>query len=261
MKIIKEPKIYLVGRQIIDKETVAKFLNDHEVTWATDSDVGAELLSELAGRVCYLSFGTKQGRKSNKEYLSNIIDLQHGSVLEHAVWNLVITGVSRSFSHELVRHRAGWGYSQLSQRYVDESTTDFVEPEIIVTDPELHDIWLKAVETSHKSYCDLVNKLTEKINNRYPNMDRTSRRKMARQASRSVLPNATETKIFVTANARALRHFIELRGSEYADPEIRKVAIQILKIMQVEAPNIFSDYEIYTLNDGTLGARTTHRKV
>jgi thymidylate synthase (FAD) len=84
---------------------------------------------------------------------------------------------------------------------------------------------------------------------------------MARQAARSVLPNATETIIFVTANARALRHFIELRGSQWADPEIRKVAIKILRIMQKEAPHIFGDYRIERLPDGTEVARTEHEKV
>jgi thymidylate synthase (FAD) len=91
--------------------------------------------------------------------------------------------------------------------------------------------------------------------------DRTQRRKLARQAARSVLPNATETMIFVTANGRALRHFIELRGSEWADVEIRKVALKLLEIMQREAPSMFSDYDVVTLPDGTQVVRTEHEKV
>ena len=83
-------------------------------------------LNEVAGRTCYMSFG--KGRKSNEEYLENILSSKHGSVLEHAVWNLLITGVSRALTHELVRHRAGFGYSQLSQRYVDESEARYVVP-------------------------------------------------------------------------------------------------------------------------------------
>lgn len=261
MNIIREPKVYLMGRQQIDSSEVERFLSDHGTTWATDSEVGAELICEVAGRVCYMSFGTKQGRRSNAEYMANIIGSEHGSVLEHAVWNLLITGVSRSFTHELVRHRAGWGYSQLSQRFVDESTADFIEPDIIASDPEMHDIWLEAIKTAQRAYCQLVERLAAKIEREYPHLDRTTKRKMARQSARSVLPNATETKIFVTANARALRHFIELRASPFAEVEMRKVAVKILQIMQKEAPNIFSDYEIYRLEDGTLGARTSHRKV
>ena len=91
--------------------------------------------------------------------------------------------------------------------------------------------------------------------------EKTLRRKLARQAARSVLPNATETKIFVTGNARAIRHFVELRGSEHADVEIRKVAVAMLRIMQREAPSMFSDYELVPLADGSFATRTEHPKV
>jgi thymidylate synthase (FAD) len=99
------------------------------------------------------------------------------------------------------------------------------------------------------------------VEQRYPDMSRTSKRKMARQAARSVLPNATETKIFVTANARALRHFIELRGSAAAEPEIRGVAVKLLQIMRRESPNLFDDIQLVTLEDGSLGTSTAHHKV
>src|SRR5205085_802877 len=111
---------------------------------------------------------------------------------------------------------------------------------------------------SHQAYMKLVEKLQEVYKDE---TDRTLRRKLARQAARSVLPNATETKIFVTANARALRHFIELRASRHAEVEIRKLAVQVLKILQSEAPHIFSDYQLVPLPDGTFEATTPHRKV
>ncbi len=261
MRVIREPEIYLVGRQMVDGSAVDRFLRDHETAWSTETERGAETLAEMAGRVCYMSFGAKQGRKSNAEYMANIIDSGHGSVLEHAVWNFIITGVSRSFTHELIRHRAGWGYSQLSQRYVDESTADFVEPDIIAEDPAAHKLWRDSIEASHRAYSALVDRLSQVVEERYPEQSRTSKRKMARQAARSVLPNATETKIFVTANARALRHFVELRGSPAAEPEIRKVAVKILRIMQEEAPNIFGDIALVTLDDGSFGVAVSHHKV
>src|SRR5438874_3550342 len=97
--------------------------------------------------------------------------------------------------------------------------------------------------------------LTEKLQERFRDEpDKTLRRKLARQAARSVLPNATETKIFVTANARALRHFIELRGSRHAETEIRQLAVQVLRVMQKEAPHLFGDYELVPLPDGTFEA-------
>jgi len=194
----------------------------------------------------------------NAAYLQRILEVKHGSVLEHAVWNFIITGVSRSFTHELIRHRAGFGYSQLSQRYVDETDTDFVEPECIAADAELHEVWLAAVQDAQRAYVRLVEGLQRKF---AKVEDVTLRRKLARQAARSVLPNATETKIFVTANARALRHFIELRASEHAETEIRIVAARVLEILQREAPSIFGDYELKTLSDGMRVATTPNVKV
>ncbi len=256
MKILREPKVYLLGRQTLNSEGLKAFLEDNGFSWDTDTDVSSEQLCEIAGRLCYLSYG--KGRKTNEEYIHHLLEVGHGSVLEHAVWNFIITNVSRSLTHELVRHRIGFAYSQLSQRYVDEAETDFVEPDCIAKDEQLHKIWLETVEQTRKSYIELVGKLSEMYAD-FP--DKTMRRKLARQAARSVLPNATETKIFVTANARALRNFIELRANEAADIEIRKLAIAILKIMQKEAPNIFGDYEIYTTDDGTEAAKTKYRKV
>lgn len=256
MNIVRESQVYLVGRQTVSSEEVDRFLRDHELSWSTDTEVGAEMLCEMAGRVCYMSFG--KGRKTNAEYIANIVEVGHGSVLEHAVWSFVITGVSRSFTHELIRHRAGFGYSQLSQRYVDESTAEFIEPACIADDSELHTIWVEAVRHAHEAYCRLVEGLAEKFKDEPSG---TLRRKLARQAARSVLPNATETKIFVTGNARAWRHFVELRANEHADIEIRDVAVRILQELQKEAPSLFGDYSLEQLPDGSRVAHTAHRKV
>jgi len=257
IRIIRDPVVYLVGRQTVDDAGLDRFLADHGVAWQTDTEVAGEHLVETAGRVCYMSFA-KPRPGGNKAYLEHILEVGHGSVLEHAVWNFVITGVSRSCTHELVRHRAGWGYSQLSQRYVDESIAEYVEPDCIAQDAELHKIWLDTVAYSHQAYM----KLTERLQDTYKDEpDRTLRRKLARQAARSVLPNATETKIFVTANARALRHFVELRASRHAEVEIRKLASAMLRLLQKDAPNLFGDYELIALPDGTFEASTPHRKV
>lgn len=257
IKIIHEPTVYLLGRQVTDDAALERFLADHGVSWESDTEVAGEYLAEVAGRVCYMSFA-KPRPGGNKVYLEHILEVGHGSVLEHAVWNFLFTGVSRSLTHELIRHRAGFGYSQLSQRYVDESVAEYIEPDCIAENPELHRIWLEAVSQSHQAYMKLTERLMESFKDE---PDRTLRRKLARQAARSVLPNATETKIFVTANARALRHFIELRGNRHAEVEIRKLAVGVLKIMQQEAPNLFGDYELVALADGTHEAVTSHRKV
>jgi thymidylate synthase (FAD) len=256
VRVIREPSVYLVGRQTVAQEAIDDFLADHGVSWQTDTEVAGEHLAEVAGRLCYMSF-VKPRPGGNATYLSHILEVGHGSVLEHAVWNFIFTGCSRSLTHELVRHRH-FGYSQLSQRYVDESVAEYVEPDCIANEPELHRLWLDAVAQSHQAYLQLTEKLLDKF---HEEPDRTLRRKMARQASRSVLPNATETKIFVTGNARAFRHFIEMRASRHAEVEIRKLAVKVLQILQQEAPHIFSDYQLVPLPDGTLEAVTPHRKV
>jgi thymidylate synthase (FAD) len=256
IRVIREPTVYLVGRQQVDEGEIDRFLADHGVSWQTDSEVAGEHLAEIAGRVCYMSFA-KPRPGGNKAYIGHILEVGHGSVLEHAVWNFIFVGISRSLTHELVRHRH-MGYSQLSQRYVDESVAEYVEPDCIAADPELHRLWLEAVTHSHQAYVKLAEKLQDTFKDE---PDRTQRRKLARQAARSVLPNATETKIFVTANARALRHFIEMRASRHAEVEIRKLAVQLLHLMQKEAPHLFNDYVLQPLPDGTYEATTPHRKV
>ena len=258
MNIIREPAVYLVGRQTVDSTEIDRFLSDHDVhQWETDTSVAGEKLMEVAGRMCYMSFA-KPRPGGNHAYLDRLLSVGHGSVFEHAVWNFIITGVSRTFTHELIRHRAGFGYSQLSQRYVDESDVAFVEPDCIAEDGELHEVWRSAVEHAQEAYVKLVAGLERKFAD-VP--DKTLRRKMARQAARSALPNATETKIFVTANARALRHFIELRCNEHAETEIRAVAALVCEILQKESPNAFGDYKFTQLDDGTRAVNTEHRKV
>jgi len=257
LRVLREPTVYLVGRQTVDEAEIDRFLADHGVSWQTDTEVAGEHLAEVAGRLCYLSFARPRPG-GNQAYLDHILEVGHGSVLEHAVWNFVFVGLSRSCTHELIRHRAGWGYSQLSQRYVDESVAEYVEPDCIANDPERHRTWLAAVAQSHQAYMTLTVLLQDAFKDE---PDKTLRRKLARQAARSVLPNATETKIFATANARALRHFIELRASRHAEPEIRKLAVKVLQIMGQEAPHIFGDYQLVPLPDGTLEAVTSHRKV
>jgi len=256
--IIREPSVRLVGRLTIDETELTGFLEDEGVeSWKTDTDLAAQKLVEVAGRLCYKSYA-KPRPGGNASYLGHILEVGHGSVIEHAVYNFIITGVSRSFTHELVRHRAGWAYSQRSQRFVDEKDCSFVEPDPIAADPELHEIWLEAIKAAHLAYARLAEGLIARFSDVE---DRTLRRKKAREAARSILPNATETQIFVTANARALRHFIEARADESADAEIRKVAVAMLKILQVESPNLFGDYTMRPLPGGGESASTPYRKV
>jgi thymidylate synthase (FAD) len=256
---ITKPKVYLVGRQSVADEELARFLEDEGLTFTTDAPTAAEVLTEIAGRACYMSFG--KGRKSNREYLENILSSKHGSVLEHAVWCLLITGVSRALTHELIRHRAGFGYSQLSQRYVDESEARYVVPPLYQEDPELRQKWQQTIEGIRKAYTDLAEATNQHVQQTHPEMAPRDRRKWARQAARSILPNATETKIFVTGNSRAWRHFLELRGSPHADTEIRLLAVEVYRIFKKEALNIFQDIDLVNEPDGMPSVRVVHSKV
>jgi thymidylate synthase (FAD) len=230
---------------------------DHlPVQWLGESSDG-ERLAEFAGRLCYMSQRNPAGR-STREYLENIKRQGHGSVLEHANYSLLLEGVSRSLTHELVRHRAGFAYSQLSQRYVDESDASFVVPPAIIGDEALEGAWRSQIEGALASYVSLVHELME----RYGWVgDKVHRRKMAREAARGVLPNSTETKIVVTGNARAWRTMLELRSSEGAELEIRRLAVAVLRLLQCEAPGFFSDFEIYTADDRLEAARVGYHKV
>ena len=310
MNIITKPSVYLVGKQLLQQAELDRFLADHGATgWTTDATAAGDALAETGGRMCYQSW--KNPRPGgNAAYLQHIKEVGHGSIAEHAVWTFVFTGVSRSLLAELTRHRAGWSYSVLSQRYVDESVAEYVEPDIIAADPELHALWVETVERTHAAYVMLADKLNAKLSNtiglcnnpncfegwqadqlpavsvacptckrhhmgafypaplgrflnldQYGTTDATTRRKTARQAARSVLPNATETKIQTTANARALRHFLEQRGSRHAEPEIRKLANAMLDILAAESPALFSDYTRTPLPDGTFEITTPFPKV
>jgi thymidylate synthase (FAD) len=226
------------------------------VEWRGDASAG-ERLAEFAGRICYMSQGNP-AQRTTAEYLENIKKQGHGSVLEHAVYVLLVEGISRSCSHELVRHRAGFGYSQLSQRYVDESHAAFVVPPAILGDAALEAAWERHMVASQAAYVDAVAALMERhawIG------DKIHRRKMAREAARSVLPNATEVKIVVSGNARAWRTMLELRTSEGAELEIRRLAVACLRVLAREAPALFADFEIYTADDKQDAARVAYHKV
>jgi thymidylate synthase (FAD) len=218
-----------------------------EVPWSTDAE-GGQALAEFAGRACYQSWSKPNpSTATNAGYLRHILEVGHLSVLEHGTVTFYFTGVSRSFTHELIRHRH-FSYSQLSQRYVPEREAKMVEPDVIADDPDLHKRFVEASEAAVAAYNDLLQGLEAKFAD-IPNA--TLRRKQARQAARAVLPNATETRIVVTGNYRAWRHFIAMRASEHADVEIRELAVECLRQLQGVAPNVFDDFKISRLADGT----------
>jgi thymidylate synthase (FAD) len=218
-----------------------------DVDWTTDAD-GGQALAEFAGRACYQAWHKPNpATATNEGYLRHILEVGPLSVIEHASATFYLTGISRSLTHELIRHRH-FSYSQLSQRYVPERDAAVVEPDAIAADPELHKKFVAATEASIAAYDDLLSGLEARFADE-PNA--TLRRKQARQAARAVLPNATETRIVVTGNYRAWRHFIAMRATEHADVEIRDLAVACLRQLIAVAPNVFRDFVISKLADGT----------
>ncbi|BAS26039.1 FAD-dependent thymidylate synthase [Limnochorda pilosa] len=212
--------------------------------WTTDSSADAERLAEFAGRACYQSWKNPSGRR-NAEYLANILAHEHFSVLEHAGFTVILTGVSRSFTHEFVRHRH-LSPSQLSQRYFNEAAARAVVPPLFREDPEARAI----LEEIHQCTLDAYSRLVELANRRLSGLeDATLRRKRAREAARAVLPNMTETHIVMSGNHRAWREFFEKRGSLHAEAEMREVAVRLFReVAQPMAPGIYQDFRVETLH-------------
>lgn len=225
----------------------SQFVAPPDVPWSTDAD-GGQALTEFAGRACYQSWSKPNPRTAtNADYLKHLIDVGHLSVLEHASVSCYITGISRSCAHELIRHRH-LSFSQLSQRYVPDADADVVVPPGIDGDPELERLFLAAADASRASYLGLLAGLEARDGD---SPGAVLRRKQARQAARAVLPDATETRIVVTGNYRAWRHFVAVRATEHADVELRALAVACLRQLVAVAPAVFGDFQIARLADGT----------
>jgi thymidylate synthase (FAD) len=333
MNLVYEPKLYLAS-QPVGHPDLYKFLDELGAGWRSDCTTTGDELPEVAGRLCYMSFDNPRPG-GNAAYIRHIKQVGHGSVLEHSNFGIIFTGVSRSFTHELVRHRVGTAYSQLSQRYVEHDGTFVVPPELkeevqlaegfggfmvgflqhdfapeleifghytakfhpTENPPELWQRlevgreWIDATHIAQKAYEKKVNDVQNRIYRKlydkwtddvsdsmnYPRgvapytndwpkglkqETKTKVRKAARGAARSLLPNATETKIMVTANARAWRHMVEKRCHPDADVEIRVVFYKVWQLLVQAAPNLFGDYtEVWLDVDGTTALRTEYEGV
>lgn len=275
LKYLKEPGLVVSAKTItVAVEALRPFLSGFDEEYAFEEYADdpdwlneTEAIVKRAGQACYGSYG--DGRSKNteegcKRYLDNIKKQKHGSVIEHPHITIFIYGVSRSLTHELVRHRIVDGPSQLSQRYVDGKVLRFVErPEYQNFQP-LHRTFENWIENSAREYSDrrlLLNEFFIESRPEFVKMSATEKRKAQNQAARACLPNETETHIYFTANLRSWRFIDELRSSEYAELEIRNLAIRTFLCLYFVAPNIFSDYTIKELKDGTFTIETEYNKV
>lgn len=223
------------------------------------------LLTKAAGQACYASFGEKRTTNVDAErYIANILSSGHGSVLEHATYGFLVYGVSRSLTHELVRHRAGMAYSQLSQRYVSGRVLRFVERPEYSGNAWLHDQFLQRIDHAATDYEAVAQRLYDEqaAGSGILSADaKTDLRKKVQQAARSVLPNETETFLQVTGNVRAWRHIINMRANAHAETEIRAWAVSIFRCLQSVSPLLFQDCELARHTDGSWIVNMEYGKV
>lgn len=271
IRIIEKPSVYLIAKTELHRNQLRQFFNDNDLKTLNTDASNAEELAEISGRVCYWSFDNPRPG-GNAGYIDRIKGEKHGSVIEHASYSFIFTGVSRTLTHELVRHRAGWAYSQLSQRYVAENECAFVRPIEIPADGILFTQWFDSVNFALNRYIDIVHEMKLRLESGMTPEEReayslpgspvrTELRKRCRQTARSVLPGCTETKIVASANCRAIRHFLEQRGSAGAEPEIRRLANVVYDFVKADSPNIFGDIEATPYPDGTRILKAKYGKV
>jgi len=187
------------------------------VTYTPD----AERTIERAMRICHGGDMAADG-STNKTFIQGVIKLGHESVIEHACATFKISGVSRSLTHQLVRHRLA-SYTQESQRYVKKSNFEYVTPESIQDKPELYEKYVNLMREINELYNLFI----------YASINR--------EDARYILPNACTTSIWVTMNFRELRNFFKLRCDSHAQAEIRNLAKEMLKLCYDRFPIIFED--------------------
>jgi len=189
----------------------------------------------MAAKLCYSpsdieALKEKTAAKDQKGFVEKLMKMGHMSPIEHASFTFAVEGISRACSHQLVRHRLA-SYSQQSQRYVsEESGFDYIIPEAIRGDAELERYFVDVMARAQKAYNHIVKKLNKK----------GIKGEAANQDARFVLPNACETKIMITMNARELLHFFRQRCCNRAQWEIREMAIVMLKLVKGIAPTVFA---------------------
>ena len=260
MKFV-QPRVFLIGETKAIEEGLQAYLEHIGAPrWGTDAPSEAERLCEVFGRLCYRSFepglnpNVTRVRQGNEKYMKHLIEVGHGSVLEHAVLNFVFADVSRVFTHELVRHRAGTAMSQESLRFVRLDTLSAYLPMQIQENEEGMAIFAKALEqleALQKSLAQIYNIDTEKT---------FDRKKKLTSAFRRVAPIGLATTIGWSCNFRTLRHVIERRTDPAAEEEIRVVFAKVFDIVKDRYPNIFNDYTVETV-DGLPWVKTEHGKV
>jgi len=263
-----EPQVFLVAEQRVRHADVQDYLTHIGAEgWVSDTGVDCQELIEVMGRGCYKSFGTELNpninrvRGSNQEYLQNIINIGHGSVLEHGWVSFMICDTSRVVTHELVRHRAGTAISQESLRFLRLEDMGLWIPQAYAGDSHSQDIFEETWEYLELQYSRLIER-AEVIEGKDFDDLPFSTKKYYTSAARRVAPIGVATNIGWSCNIRAARHIIEMRTDEHAEEEIRLVFNKIGDILKDRYPALFADYKVEVKGaDNNQEWVTTRRKV
>jgi thymidylate synthase (FAD) len=260
MKFV-EPKVFLIGETRIIEDQFQDYLEHVGAPeWKSDAPSDAERLTEMLGRLCYRSFkpglnpNVTRVREGNDAYLGHILEVGHGSVLEHAVLNFVFADVSRVFTHELVRHRAGTAISQESLRFVRLDTLSTYVPMHIKESEEGMEIMTRTVEHLEQVQKDLADAYA------IDDEEKFDVKKKLTSAFRRLAPIGVATTIGWSCNMRSLRHVLEMRTEPNAEEEIRVVFAKVYELVKTRYPNLLGDYE-ETEVDGIPWLQSKNRKV
>jgi thymidylate synthase (FAD) len=256
------PKVFLIGETRIVEEGLQAYLDHIGVPdWSSDAPSDAELLVEVMGRLCYQSFrpglnpNVTRIREGNTAYLGNILRTRHGSVIEHPVINFIFDDVSRVFTHELVRHRAGTAMSQRSLRFNLLDDLGQWLPTVIREDEEAMDIFVRTFEELER----LQQNLADHFELDEPDTP-FHRKKVVTSAMRRIAPIGLATTIGWSANPRAIRWVIEARTAPEAEEEIRLVFGLVGEIVVARYPNLFGDFAVEMI-DGLPWYKPANSKV
>jgi thymidylate synthase (FAD) len=268
---LREPGVVMISKPQVNIAGLAGFLEGFHagLHFPEYLDDPTELpdssqLCKTSGQTCYMSFGPRRSKNDiAAAYFERLTSAGHGSVLEHASFSFLLYGISRSVTHELVRHRAGAAFSQISQRYVSGAVLRFVERPEYQEDPDLHELFEERADRAAAEYEAMADQLLERQDGGASMLTadyKTDARKKVQQTARSLLPNETEAPMVFTGNVRALRHIIEMRADAHAESEIRNLALRIFLCLRTVDPILFGDYELGELPDGTYTVTTKNRK-
>lgn len=278
LHVVLEPDVRLIARNTPDVEALDKLLHAYAAPWPNweiahghSARGGGDALAEFAGRVCYWSFGDRGAPRTTDAYIERLIQQGHGSVLEHATFTLFLAGVSRALSHELVRHRVGVAISQLSQRFVDDvEFLRVVMPPVLVADTSAsgdiaRQTWKYAMAEALTDYAAELRVLQQNVKETKEAKGAWTNprdlKKSAAEAARSILPNAVETRLVWTINARSARSFLVKRGGVGVDAEMRRFAVALANVLLSESPALFPDVRVEAHGDGALGVTVAHGAV